>query len=154
MKKRIALFMAVCFLFAGDVRADDVFKWVDDKGSVHFTDNPDKIPKKYRKKTQHRKMESSSGQDVGDTTTPDRRRRAPRRPTRVPTRSDGLRIKKMRAKKSKEFYEKARKDREKKKAEAAEKAYMRCMSRAHTRSAVARCVRKRITEPCPLEIQP
>lgn len=27
----------------------EVFKWVDEKGTVHFTEDPETIPEKYRK---------------------------------------------------------------------------------------------------------
>lgn len=32
----------------------DTYQWTDSKGVVHFTDNPDKIPRQYRKKVKKR----------------------------------------------------------------------------------------------------
>lgn len=32
----------------------DTYQWTDSKGVVHFTDNPDKIPRQYRKKVRKR----------------------------------------------------------------------------------------------------
>jgi len=55
---------------------------------------------------------------------------------------------------SKEQSEKARKDKEKKKAEAAQKAYTRCLMGACNQADVSRCVSKRITKPAPFVIQP
>jgi len=155
VKTSVVFLMAVCLLFAGDVLADDVFKWVDDKGNVHFTDNPDTIPEKYRKKTQHRKMKAPAGQEVGDTTIPAKRRQTPRGSTRATTRGTRFQMKKWtKPKISKEQSEKARKEKEKKKAEAAQKAYTRCLMGARNQADVSRCVSKRITKPAPFVIQP
>ena len=35
----------------------EIFKWVDEKGTVHFTEDPATIPEKYREKTQSRSTE-------------------------------------------------------------------------------------------------
>lgn len=35
----------------------EIFKWVDEKGTVHFTEDPATIPEKYREKTESRTME-------------------------------------------------------------------------------------------------
>lgn len=48
MKVFLILFMAT-FLFSFTVHAT-TYKWVDDKGVVNFTDDPDKIPAKYLKR--------------------------------------------------------------------------------------------------------
>jgi hypothetical protein len=52
MKVFLILFMAT-FLSSFAARAA-TYEWVDDKGVVNFTDNPDKIPAKYRKKVKKR----------------------------------------------------------------------------------------------------
>jgi hypothetical protein len=47
---KVAL-ISFCFLlssFATSACAE-TYKWVDDQGSMHFTDNANSIPKKYRK---------------------------------------------------------------------------------------------------------
>jgi predicted aspartyl protease len=33
----------------------EMYKWVDEKGTLHFTDDPSKIPEKYRSDTEYRK---------------------------------------------------------------------------------------------------
>lgn len=48
MKVFLILFIAT-FLFSFTARAT-TYEWVDDKGIVNFTDDPDKIPAKYLKK--------------------------------------------------------------------------------------------------------
>ena len=35
----------------------EIFKWVYEKGTVHFTEDPATIPEKYREKTQSRTTE-------------------------------------------------------------------------------------------------
>jgi len=35
----------------------EIYKWVDDKGTIHFTEDPSKIPEEYREKTQSRTTE-------------------------------------------------------------------------------------------------
>ncbi|MBI2369376.1 MAG: DUF4124 domain-containing protein [Deltaproteobacteria bacterium] len=38
-------------MLAASGNAAEVYRWVDDKGVVHFTDSPENIPTKYRRKT-------------------------------------------------------------------------------------------------------
>lgn len=47
------LVIAICVL-AGLVTIAwaDTYRWVDDQGVIHFTDNPDRIPAKYHKRVQ------------------------------------------------------------------------------------------------------
>ena len=48
MKRLFAIyFLCLCYLAAG-VYAQDLYRWVDEKGGVHFTDNPHSIPEKLR----------------------------------------------------------------------------------------------------------
>ncbi len=42
------ILLTFLFLFITNPGYAQVFKWVDDKGSVHFTDDISKIPEKYR----------------------------------------------------------------------------------------------------------
>ena len=50
-----AAFAIAVFWFAQPVFAG-LYKWTDDTGSVHFTDDKSKIPKKYRTKTKLKKL--------------------------------------------------------------------------------------------------
>lgn len=52
--KRIFLAMIVLIGLALPARAE-MYKWVDEKGTVHFTDDPSVIPEKYRRDTETRK---------------------------------------------------------------------------------------------------
>ncbi len=47
MKIRIWIY-ALCILFLASPAAGKIYKWKDDNGKTHFTDNPGKIPKKFR----------------------------------------------------------------------------------------------------------
>lgn len=38
-------------LFSGTVYCDMTYEWIDDRGGVHFTDDPATIPKKYQGRT-------------------------------------------------------------------------------------------------------
>lgn len=62
--KAAFLIMAILFL-ASTARPSEVWQWVDEQGVVHFTDNPDSVPKKYREQIDHRELpgerEESSG---------------------------------------------------------------------------------------------
>jgi len=39
-------------IFCGSLSFAQIYKWVDEKGSVHFTDDPLQVPEKYRLKTE------------------------------------------------------------------------------------------------------
>lgn len=45
------LHLIILFIFISTPGYAQVYKWVDDKGGVHFTDDVTKIPDKYRPKT-------------------------------------------------------------------------------------------------------
>jgi len=49
--KRI-LFTVLFFLFVSELSFAEVYKWVDDKGVVHFTDDIIQVPEKYRPKAE------------------------------------------------------------------------------------------------------
>jgi hypothetical protein len=54
--------MRIIFLLAGvlaiaDVALAGVYEWTDSQGGVHFTDNADKIPAKYRNKAREKEMQ-------------------------------------------------------------------------------------------------
>jgi len=44
------------FLFPASASSGEFYKWVDKKGSVHFTDNYQQIPREYRDQIETRKM--------------------------------------------------------------------------------------------------
>jgi hypothetical protein len=44
--KTILWFGLFCFMLAGNPAHAKIFKWVDENGKTHFTDDPTKIPKK------------------------------------------------------------------------------------------------------------
>lgn len=50
MKHHVAVLAVVAGFTA--VAQADTYRWVDDKGVIHFTDNPDRIPSKYLKRVQ------------------------------------------------------------------------------------------------------
>src|SRR4030042_1429830 len=56
--KRI-LIVILFFLFISEISFAEIFKWVDEKGVVHFTDDILQVPEKYRSKT--KKMELPEG---------------------------------------------------------------------------------------------
>jgi len=56
--KRI-LIIILFFLFLSEISFAEIFKWVDEKGVVHFTDDILQVPEKYRSKT--KKMELPEG---------------------------------------------------------------------------------------------
>lgn len=48
-------YVALCLILLAVAAADaSIFEWVDSEGVTHFTDNPDKVPEKYRKKVKER----------------------------------------------------------------------------------------------------
>lgn len=59
------LIALVITMFAFSAAQAEVYEWVDGQGGVHFTDNPNKVPARYRKKVKIR--ESVTG---GETTAP------------------------------------------------------------------------------------
>ncbi len=56
--KKTLLFILI--LLASDVSFAEVFKWVDEKGGVHFTDDVTQIPAKYRPKTEKMEMDEAA----------------------------------------------------------------------------------------------
>jgi hypothetical protein len=65
MRWTIALLMV---LFACSVAQAEVYEWVDGQGVVHFTDQLDKVPARYREKVKRR--ESVTGEKVTVPSTP------------------------------------------------------------------------------------
>jgi hypothetical protein len=50
MKK--ILFISLVLLIGAEFAFGQVYKWIDEKGGVHFTDDPVQVPEKYRPKTE------------------------------------------------------------------------------------------------------
>ncbi len=53
MKK---IFFFILLFLASSVSFGEVFKWVDERGGVHFTDDVLQVPPQYRPKTERREM--------------------------------------------------------------------------------------------------
>ena len=51
----LASCLALCFLFPAALHAQEYYRWVDEKGAVHFTDNLYSIPEKYRDQIEKRR---------------------------------------------------------------------------------------------------
>ncbi|MBT1077141.1 DUF4124 domain-containing protein [Geobacter grbiciae] len=65
--KQLIIALAVVTAFSGAARAD-TYRWVDDKGVVNFTDNPDLIPSKYRKRVRKSPSMTSPAPSLESTT--------------------------------------------------------------------------------------
>ena len=52
MKAKVLLYLLVICgcLVAANAFPKELYRWTDEQGGVHFTDNPDSIPEKYRSK--------------------------------------------------------------------------------------------------------
>ena len=59
--KRASLFFLVGLLLASSViSAQEIHRWTDEKGVVHFTDDPSQIPEKYRDQIKTEKIRTES----------------------------------------------------------------------------------------------
>ncbi len=54
MMKRILLILLSIFI--AEISFGEVYKWVDEKGVVHFTDDMNQIPEKYRRTIEQRRV--------------------------------------------------------------------------------------------------
>jgi hypothetical protein len=52
MKKIIFIILCILFLFMGEISFAEVYKWIDEKGVVYFTDDIMQVPEKYRPKSE------------------------------------------------------------------------------------------------------
>lgn len=79
-----SILFALSFALAGSftVGASEVYKWVDEEGKMHFTDRPENVPAKYRKKSETiniKKRQPIATDDQGKAKKkPVNRRRTPR----------------------------------------------------------------------------
>jgi clan AA aspartic protease (TIGR02281 family) len=53
-KMRLILFLIIMLTFFVPSSYGEMYKWVDEKGTVHFTDDPSSIPEKYRQDSETR----------------------------------------------------------------------------------------------------
>jgi clan AA aspartic protease (TIGR02281 family) len=53
-KMRLILFLIIMLTFFVPSSYGEMYKWVDEKGTVHFTDDPSNIPEKYRQDAETR----------------------------------------------------------------------------------------------------
>jgi hypothetical protein len=59
MKAVLVIIAVILLVSAG--RAGEVYKWVDERGVVHFTDNPSAVPAKYKKYMDRRDLPEPRG---------------------------------------------------------------------------------------------
>ena len=53
----VGLLLTGCLLhFAPSILANTLYKWTDDQGQTHFTDNIDKVPEEYRNQVSTREL--------------------------------------------------------------------------------------------------
>ncbi len=52
MKRRSLIVIAALLLFSSAAFGQEVYRWVDEQGTVHFTDDLGQVPEKYRDKIQ------------------------------------------------------------------------------------------------------
>jgi predicted aspartyl protease len=71
---RHVFLFAVLLVFIGSLAYAEMYKWVDEKGTVHFTDDLSKIPEKFRSNTESRKTPK-------EVSTPEKEEK----PTSIPT---------------------------------------------------------------------
>ena len=65
--KRIKLFLLFIFIFYHSISlAQDVYRWVDEKGTVHFVDDPNLIPERFLQKSQKLNFPEKSPSPVNE----------------------------------------------------------------------------------------
>jgi hypothetical protein len=60
MKRRSLIVIAALLLFASAAFGQEVYRWVDEEGTVHFTDDLGQVPQKYRDKIQKKELPKES----------------------------------------------------------------------------------------------
>jgi len=72
MMKRLLLIWMTLLMFSFPALGQEVYKWIDEKGTLHFTDDLTLVPEKYRdqieKKKPPKELDSSPSQEAGDQT--------------------------------------------------------------------------------------
>jgi len=56
-KITVVSFVIIASLWVTQFTHAQIYKWIDEKGTIHFTEDPSTIPEKYREKTQSRTTE-------------------------------------------------------------------------------------------------
>jgi len=64
MTRTLFIGLSVLFLLLTEISSAEVYKWVDDKGVVHFTDDLIQVPEKYRPKAER----TGSPEEKGEAT--------------------------------------------------------------------------------------
>lgn len=59
MKFVSAVIVLLIFTFSGDLLAQELYRWVEDNGMVHFTDSLHSIPENYRRRVEKRSISPS-----------------------------------------------------------------------------------------------
>jgi len=59
MKLLLGAFLVIFYLFPAGISAQEIYRWVGENGSIHFTDNFRSIPEKYRNKVEQRIFRSA-----------------------------------------------------------------------------------------------
>lgn len=81
MERVLCIVLAILFFFMIDFQASaDVYKWVDEKGNIHFTENEDAIPEKYRDRVEKKPApkEPLATQEKTKTKKPDEKEKDPK----------------------------------------------------------------------------
>jgi hypothetical protein len=60
MKIMAVVLMTILLFISQSSHADEIYKWVDEKGTVHLTDDPKTIPDKYRDQVQTKTFKESA----------------------------------------------------------------------------------------------
>ena len=53
---RIVSILVFVFFLSGSLHAGDMYKWTDEKGNVHLTDNPAELPEQFRENVERKKI--------------------------------------------------------------------------------------------------
>ena len=57
--------LIIILIFSAQISFAEVYKWVDDQGAVHFTDDLIQVPEKYRSKSNRMELPERSEQGAG-----------------------------------------------------------------------------------------
>lgn len=68
------ILLGLCCLLAVSISYAKVYKWVDDSGTVHFTDDPAKVPEQYWDRVEEKKAVKEEGPKPSDRGTASKRR--------------------------------------------------------------------------------
>ena len=62
----LQILIGLCCLLAVSLSYAQVYKWVDDSGTVHFTDDPAKVPEKYWGRVEEKETIKEEGREPPD----------------------------------------------------------------------------------------